>query len=52
MLRKYYKKTLYQHIDQPRRLPHVKFYLPKRSQYGKRASQSLTTTSGKFEQNG
>ena len=32
--------TLYQHIDQPRRLPHVKFYLPKRSQYGKRASQS------------
>ena len=30
--------ALYQHIDQPRRLPHVKFYMPKRSQYGKRAS--------------
>ena len=45
--------TLYQHIDQPRRLPHVKFYLPKQSQYGKRASQSSTTTSaGKFKWNG
>ena len=38
-----------QHINQPRMLPHVKVYLPKRSQYGKRASQSSTTTSGKFE---
>ena len=27
-------------VDQPRRVPHVKLYLPKQSQYGKRASQS------------
>ena len=40
---------LYQSLPLHRRLPHVKFYLPKRSQNGKRASQSLTTTSGKFE---
>ena len=49
MLRKYYKNDTLSIIDQPRRLPHVNFYLPKRSQYGKRASQSLTTTSEKFE---
>ena len=43
------KTTLHQHIDQPRMLPHVKFYRPKRSQYGKRAPQSLTATSVKFK---
>ena len=32
--------SLYQHLYQRRRLAHVKFHPSKRSQYGKRASQS------------
>ena len=41
--------TLYQHIYQPRRLPHLKFNPSKRIQYAKRASQSPTTTSQNFK---
>ena len=41
--------TALYHIHQLRRLPHVKFHQLKRSRYGKRASQSSITTSGKFK---
>ena len=49
MFRKYYKNNTLS-TDRPiQKGCHVKFYLPKRSQYGKRASQRLANTSGKLE---
>ena len=49
MLRKYYSNNTLSKHRPTQKGAHVKFYKPKESQYGKRASQSLTTASGKFE---